>query len=92
MVWTYRGQIPDLHPECIVWKLLQALGSDHQPLVEEAANEVNNQKAERTKRKRMRGPLVTDLFLLKSCPVTPVQLGLSSTHMMSRMEPAPSRD
>lgn len=51
MVWTYRGQISDLHPECIVWKLLQALGSDHQALVEEAANEVNNEKAERTEKK-----------------------------------------
>lgn len=48
MVWTHSGQIPDLHPECIVWKLLQALGSDHQPLVQEAADEVNDEKAERT--------------------------------------------
>lgn len=63
MFWTYRGQIPDLHPECIVWKLLQALGSDHHPLVEEAANEVNNKKAEGTENKeKKRGPPVTDLF------------------------------
>lgn len=62
MVWTHCGQIPDLHPECIVWKLLQAFGSDHQPLVQEAANEVNNEKAERTGKKNKQQHPVTDLF------------------------------
>lgn len=60
-LWTHCGQIPDLHPESIVWKLLQALGSDHQPLVEETADEVDNEKAERTEEQGKRQRLVTDL-------------------------------
>lgn len=85
MVWTYCSQIANLHPECIVWKLFQALGSDHKPLIQEAANEVNNEKAERTGEKELQDSLGNYLVML-------VQLGLSSTHMMSRMEPVPSRD
>lgn len=43
---TYCSQISNLHPECIVWELLQPFGSNYQPLVEEASNEVNRQKTE----------------------------------------------
>lgn len=48
---SYRCQISNLHPEGIIWELLHSFGSNNQPLVEEASNEVNSQKKEHTERR-----------------------------------------
>lgn len=51
LLWAYRCQISNLHPECIIWELLHPFGSNNQSLVEETSNEVNSQKTEPTERR-----------------------------------------
>lgn len=51
LLHSYRCQVSNFHPECIIWELLHAFGSDDKSLVEEASNEVKSQKTEPTERR-----------------------------------------
>lgn len=51
----HRCQIPNLHPECVIWELLHPFSSNNQSLVEKTSNEVNGQEAEPTEKKTKNG-------------------------------------
>lgn len=52
LLCSYRCQISNLHPECIVWELLHPFSSNNEALVQETSNEVNRQEREPTEKKK----------------------------------------